>query len=183
MAGSRRSHVKSRNGCNRCRARHIRCDETLPECMRCRKQEYRCDFLDGPPLALLGQRGSRMLLPLIEKASTICERTKEVREVPETASTVCDRAGSLREITENANTSCDRTKELQDILKHEDEEHYCSASSRRLDTIKASLWAWNGNSDPFDALPIRVCPRTNAVLAFGRDVYNLAMLSTVPSFP
>jgi Fungal Zn(2)-Cys(6) binuclear cluster domain len=182
MAGSRRPHVKSRNGCNRCRARHIRCDETLPECMRCRKQEYRCDFLDGPPLALLGQRASRMLLPLTEKASTICERTKEVREIPVTSGTVCDRAGSLREIPENANTSRNRTKELRDILEHEDEEPCCSAGLTRLDKIEASLLAWNGNSDPFDALPIRVCKRTNAVLAFGRDVYNPATFAKVPGF-
>lgn len=31
--------------------------------VKCIRQNYRCDFLDGAPLALLGERRSRMLLP------------------------------------------------------------------------------------------------------------------------
>lgn len=83
MAGIRKSHKKSKNGCNQCRRRHVRCDETLPEWLvkplmsctgqlpltyktssrKCTRQNRRCDFLDGAPLALLGDRRSRMILP------------------------------------------------------------------------------------------------------------------------
>lgn len=34
-----------------------------PSSIKCTRQKYRCDFLDGAPLALLGDRRSRMLLP------------------------------------------------------------------------------------------------------------------------
>lgn len=141
MAGTRRSHNKSKNGCNRCRARHIRCDETLPECGGCRKQNHRCDFLAGPPLALLGQRNIRMLLPLPQKTRSVGDRKTVLQE----------------------------KTELND-------ENPCSASLRTLNVINSFQWFGDGNSDPFNSMPIRLDARTNAILSFGRDVYNPAML-------
>ncbi|KAH7142695.1 Upc2 protein [Dactylonectria estremocensis] len=40
----RRSHRKSRNGCFECKKRHIRCDETHPECSHLFRDERVCTF-------------------------------------------------------------------------------------------------------------------------------------------
>ncbi|OQE68395.1 hypothetical protein PENNAL_c0154G10744 [Penicillium nalgiovense] len=42
----RKSHTKSRNGCKTCKRRHIRCDETFPQCHNCTKHNCRCDYQD-----------------------------------------------------------------------------------------------------------------------------------------
>ncbi|KAH2961964.1 hypothetical protein KXW43_002568 [Aspergillus fumigatus] len=42
----RKSHTKSRNGCATCKRRHIRCDETFPQCRNCTKHNCRCDYMD-----------------------------------------------------------------------------------------------------------------------------------------
>ncbi|KAI1829446.1 transcriptional regulator family: Fungal Specific TF [Penicillium roqueforti] len=42
----RKSHTKSRNGCKTCKRRHIRCDETFPQCRNCTKHNCRCDYQD-----------------------------------------------------------------------------------------------------------------------------------------
>ncbi|EFW18700.1 hypothetical protein D8B26_005519 [Coccidioides posadasii str. Silveira] len=44
--GSRRPHVKSRNGCAQCKARRIKCDELPPRCRNCQKRRIRCDYED-----------------------------------------------------------------------------------------------------------------------------------------
>ncbi|KAJ5774940.1 C6 transcription factor RosA-like [Penicillium paradoxum] len=50
----RKSHTKSRNGCKTCKRRHIRCDETFPQCRNCTKHNCRCDYQDQ----VTAQRGS-----------------------------------------------------------------------------------------------------------------------------
>ncbi|EER26884.1 Fungal Zn binuclear cluster domain containing protein [Coccidioides posadasii C735 delta SOWgp] len=42
----RKSHTKSRKGCKTCKRRHIRCDETMPQCRNCTKHNCRCDYMD-----------------------------------------------------------------------------------------------------------------------------------------
>ncbi|OJJ63801.1 hypothetical protein ASPSYDRAFT_83844 [Aspergillus sydowii CBS 593.65] len=42
----RKSHTKSRYGCKTCKRRHIRCDETFPQCRNCTKHNCRCDYMD-----------------------------------------------------------------------------------------------------------------------------------------
>ncbi|KAL0939173.1 Upc2 protein [Colletotrichum truncatum] len=42
---ARRSHRKSRNGCSGCKKRHIKCDETRPECRNCVMSERACSYL------------------------------------------------------------------------------------------------------------------------------------------
>ncbi|ERT02312.1 hypothetical protein HMPREF1624_00610 [Sporothrix schenckii ATCC 58251] len=44
----RRSHTKSRKGCETCKRRHIRCDETFPQCRNCTKHKIRCPYNDIP---------------------------------------------------------------------------------------------------------------------------------------
>ncbi|KAH8820326.1 hypothetical protein F5884DRAFT_816197 [Xylogone sp. PMI_703] len=49
----RRSHKKSKAGCQRCKIRKIKCDEVHPECGNCQKHGVACDFSDPsvvPPL-------------------------------------------------------------------------------------------------------------------------------------
>ncbi|KAJ5259443.1 hypothetical protein N7478_012424 [Penicillium angulare] len=66
----RKSHTKSRNGCKTCKRRHIRCDETFPQCRNCTKHNCRCDYQDmaaaqvSPPAS---RRGPDLLMsPEIE---------------------------------------------------------------------------------------------------------------------
>ncbi|RFU73800.1 hypothetical protein TARUN_8446 [Trichoderma arundinaceum] len=42
----RRSHTKSRKGCDMCKRRHIRCDESFPQCRNCTKHKIRCPYND-----------------------------------------------------------------------------------------------------------------------------------------
>lgn len=44
----RRSHTKSRKGCETCKKRHIRCDESFPQCKNCTKHKIRCPYNDIP---------------------------------------------------------------------------------------------------------------------------------------
>ncbi|KFZ15964.1 hypothetical protein V501_02477 [Pseudogymnoascus sp. VKM F-4519 (FW-2642)] len=44
----RRSHTKSRKGCDTCKRRHIRCDENFPQCKNCTKHNVRCPYIDTP---------------------------------------------------------------------------------------------------------------------------------------
>jgi len=45
----RRSHTKSRKGCDTCKRRHIRCDENFPQCRNCTKHKIRCPYNDQAP--------------------------------------------------------------------------------------------------------------------------------------
>ena len=40
----RLAHTKSRNGCFRCKARKVKCDETRPQCQNCSRQNVECQF-------------------------------------------------------------------------------------------------------------------------------------------
>ncbi|ETN37377.1 uncharacterized protein HMPREF1541_08368, partial [Cyphellophora europaea CBS 101466] len=41
---SRRTHTKSRNGCDVCRTRRIKCDETGPPCGKCAVRHLDCQY-------------------------------------------------------------------------------------------------------------------------------------------
>ncbi|KFY62677.1 hypothetical protein V497_02282, partial [Pseudogymnoascus sp. VKM F-4516 (FW-969)] len=53
----RRSHKKSRAGCQRCKLRKVKCDEAHPICGNCTKHGVPCDFDDptalSPPSSLI----------------------------------------------------------------------------------------------------------------------------------
>ena len=40
----RLAHTKSRSGCDRCKARKVKCDETRPECSKCTKHGASCEY-------------------------------------------------------------------------------------------------------------------------------------------
>ncbi|CAI7669489.1 unnamed protein product [Penicillium pancosmium] len=46
--GPRRTHKKSRNGCQSCKARKVKCDEARPQCNNCVKHGAECFFLSTP---------------------------------------------------------------------------------------------------------------------------------------
>lgn len=45
----RAAHTKSGAGCETCKARHVRCDETKPTCLRCQKAGRECGGYDANP--------------------------------------------------------------------------------------------------------------------------------------
>ncbi|KAJ5413702.1 hypothetical protein N7509_000329 [Penicillium cosmopolitanum] len=40
----RRSHKKSRNGCNECKKRRVKCDEQVPKCTFCNSRQFKCVY-------------------------------------------------------------------------------------------------------------------------------------------
>ncbi|KAK1975010.1 hypothetical protein LZ30DRAFT_754406 [Colletotrichum cereale] len=44
----KRSHEKSRNGCQNCKRRKVKCDKVKPECGNCLRFSMHCDFLPPP---------------------------------------------------------------------------------------------------------------------------------------
>ena len=41
---TRKTHFKSRKGCLYCKSRHIKCDESFPECNKCQKHGLICEY-------------------------------------------------------------------------------------------------------------------------------------------
>ncbi|PLN84590.1 hypothetical protein BDW42DRAFT_199367 [Aspergillus taichungensis] len=48
---SRRAHRKSRGGCQKCKIRRVKCDETKPACVRCQKHGVDCTYAPIPRTA------------------------------------------------------------------------------------------------------------------------------------
>ncbi|KAJ4016325.1 hypothetical protein NW752_003447 [Fusarium irregulare] len=47
----RRSHKKSKNGCEQCKQRHVKCDEGRPSCRLCTTTDLRCSYSTlNPPI-------------------------------------------------------------------------------------------------------------------------------------
>ena len=44
----RRSHAKSKNGCDPCKKRRIKCDEQLPRCNACKRKKLVCTRVNIP---------------------------------------------------------------------------------------------------------------------------------------
>ncbi|KAH6876738.1 fungal Zn binuclear cluster domain-containing protein [Thelonectria olida] len=74
----RRSHTKSRKGCDTCKQRHIRCDENYPQCRNCTKHKFRCLYIDvqipDPNRSITPDKPDLMWTRQIEAA--IAERQK-----------------------------------------------------------------------------------------------------------
>ncbi|KAJ5823726.1 transcriptional regulator family: Fungal Specific TF, partial [Penicillium robsamsonii] len=45
----RRTHTKSRQGCDQCKRRRVKCDEKGPPCSNCISRELLCTYLRAPP--------------------------------------------------------------------------------------------------------------------------------------
>ncbi|KUJ10546.1 C6 zinc finger protein [Mollisia scopiformis] len=53
---SRKSHRKSRNGCQNCKRRRIKCNEEKPQCNNCLKHSDKCSFLITSQVSATGPR-------------------------------------------------------------------------------------------------------------------------------
>ncbi|PHH61384.1 hypothetical protein CDD81_409 [Ophiocordyceps australis] len=62
----RRSHTKSRKGCETCKRRHIRCDESFPQCRNCTKHKIRCPYNDIQVPEAEAEKADLMWTPKIE---------------------------------------------------------------------------------------------------------------------
>ncbi|KAK8067093.1 hypothetical protein PG997_013840 [Apiospora hydei] len=74
----RRSHTKSRKGCENCKRRHIRCDENFPQCRNCTKHKVRCPYNDVPvpdDRSATPDKPDLMWTPEIEAAIELWQQT------------------------------------------------------------------------------------------------------------
>ncbi|KAJ6024956.1 hypothetical protein N7540_005753 [Penicillium herquei] len=51
----RRSHNKSRHGCNNCKRRRVKCNESRPSCSNCDQRQEPCIYAETGPLAFMKQ--------------------------------------------------------------------------------------------------------------------------------
>ena len=61
---SRLGYKKSRKGCQRCKARRVKCDENYPECSNCTKHGVVCEYIRDVPIR------KEKLQPPTEKSTT-----------------------------------------------------------------------------------------------------------------
>ncbi|KAJ6107045.1 hypothetical protein N7512_010562 [Penicillium capsulatum] len=57
----RRTHTKSRHGCDQCKRRRVKCDEKGPPCANCVSRELNCTYLRAPSRDVPSQRPGRVL--------------------------------------------------------------------------------------------------------------------------
>ncbi|KAJ5618221.1 hypothetical protein N7528_006864 [Penicillium herquei] len=65
----RRAHTKSRNGCDQCKRRRVKCDETGPPCSNCITRQLDCTFMKAPSRDGINhsQKASVLLPPIRER--------------------------------------------------------------------------------------------------------------------
>ncbi|KAI1748840.1 hypothetical protein F4782DRAFT_344174 [Xylaria castorea] len=87
----RRTHYKSRKGCQQCKQRHVKCDEQQPSCLQCSMTARTCSYLgartnDGHASSLASSAGSTPTPDLVTP-SNICRTNSPpgpmVQEVPQ----------------------------------------------------------------------------------------------------
>ncbi|KAH8653791.1 hypothetical protein BX600DRAFT_471652 [Xylariales sp. PMI_506] len=70
----RRSHAKSRNGCQRCKQRHIKCDETGPPCTNCSARGTECVYSNGGRLSLASKATQPQHQPLQQQPCLVISK-------------------------------------------------------------------------------------------------------------
>ncbi|KAJ5928995.1 hypothetical protein N7466_007951 [Penicillium verhagenii] len=65
----RRAHTKSRSGCDQCKRRRVKCDETGPPCANCISRELDCTYVKASPkdVSSVGRRASALSILAKEK--------------------------------------------------------------------------------------------------------------------
>ncbi|EHK46946.1 uncharacterized protein TrAtP1_010441 [Trichoderma atroviride] len=76
----RRSHTKSKFGCQACKQRHVKCDEFRPTCHRCLSSKIPCKYPDQPPEEEPEQETPSLWWP--EDIENACAEWKETGEPP-----------------------------------------------------------------------------------------------------
>ncbi|RDW60180.1 hypothetical protein BP5796_11786 [Coleophoma crateriformis] len=121
----RRSHKKSKAGCQRCKLRKIKCDEIHPQCGNCIKHGVVCDFEGGAPSPLpyessFASPNTSAATPSISSATPYPSTPSDIVRIP---STLRDRETS-------------RTLELR--LMHQ----WTYSTSKTLSVTAAQKHAW-----------------------------------------
>ncbi|KEQ68091.1 hypothetical protein M436DRAFT_59152 [Aureobasidium namibiae CBS 147.97] len=66
--GAKRKHVKRNTGCDTCRNRRVRCDETRPRCQNCvkygRNHDTQCTYPTSPDFSKPAQQANSSVVPL-----------------------------------------------------------------------------------------------------------------------
>ncbi|RAL61677.1 hypothetical protein DID88_002745 [Monilinia fructigena] len=131
----RRSHKKSKAGCQRCKHRKIKCDEKHPLCGNCKKHGVSCDFGDHPlspdspsfrPPTLLHQTSEESVAHISSPAST-------------NSSILPLHQSPMQAIKTTNNPVHDRALELK--LMH----HYTATTSKTLSNDESQEAAWSIN--------------------------------------
>ncbi|KAB8227215.1 hypothetical protein BDV23DRAFT_167150 [Aspergillus alliaceus] len=80
---ARKTHTKSRTGCQTCKARRIRCDESWPACKRCTSTGRRCDGPSKAVAAVTVSFAHVLTIPTMQKplARLVYENDQEARYV------------------------------------------------------------------------------------------------------
>ncbi|KAL7966184.1 hypothetical protein HDV63DRAFT_385735 [Trichoderma sp. SZMC 28014] len=76
----RRSHTKSKFGCQACKQRHVKCDEYRPTCHRCLSSNIPCKYPDQPPEEEPEQETPSLWWP--EDIENACTEWKETGQPP-----------------------------------------------------------------------------------------------------
>ncbi|TVY67375.1 Transcriptional regulatory protein moc3, partial [Lachnellula suecica] len=81
---TRASKPKVKTGCQTCKIRRVKCDETKPHCLRCAKFGHQCDGYVSKPISKpsLSIGGSRLLVPKSQSRHEIIERKVEAKLCP-----------------------------------------------------------------------------------------------------
>ncbi|KAI5212807.1 hypothetical protein E4T38_00036 [Aureobasidium subglaciale] len=78
MPPTRKAHHKSRNGCNQCKKRHVKCDEVRPHCGNCVKREATCSFSTGEQSPPNGQEEPESPTNVPEARQQVLSRAEEM---------------------------------------------------------------------------------------------------------
>ncbi|KAI0425095.1 hypothetical protein F5Y09DRAFT_322631 [Xylaria sp. FL1042] len=87
----RRTHYKSRNGCQQCKQRHVKCDEQRPACLQCSMTDRSCLYVRvrsnagqvSSPATVTGQSPTSYLAAHSEVCHAASSPGPVLREVPE----------------------------------------------------------------------------------------------------
>ncbi|KAJ5779865.1 hypothetical protein N7457_007585 [Penicillium paradoxum] len=109
----RRAHTKSRQGCDQCKRRRVKCDEQGPPCSNCISRELPCTYLRAPP-RLSDARASQPPVLL----ATVDSTTPRPLAIPRLAASVSARISRVRDLelmhqfsTETFKSLCSSTAE------------------------------------------------------------------------
>lgn len=163
MKKSRASKPKVKTGCQTCKIRRVKCDETKPNCLRCLKFGHQCDGYTPRTLSKNAVPGtpSRTLVPKNPSA------VKSQDEIPATSP-------PLKESTLSRNPSLS-TPPSELLFQNEQEyryfQHFCTQTSNQLSNFfTRDLWT---------RLMLQACesspPIRHAVIAIG--ALNLSQVS------
>ncbi|KAG9242502.1 hypothetical protein BJ878DRAFT_425764 [Calycina marina] len=123
----RKSHKKSKAGCQRCKRRKIKCDEVHPTCGNCSKHGVGCDFSVDPLESPLPPSSTSIQWDASQNPGIL---------TPASTSTIVPFYKTPVDVLRSADSAATRTLELR--LMH----HYTALTSKTFADSKAEEVAW-----------------------------------------